>query len=78
MDLVVALDVSHQRALRSWARSPRDRAKVRLLRSFDPDADDLEVIDPYYGADADFETVLDQLEAAADGLLEHVRRELGR
>jgi protein-tyrosine phosphatase len=78
IDLVVALDEGHERALRSWARSPRDRAKVRLLRSFDPDADDPEVADPYYGADEDFETVLDQLEAAADGLLQHVRRELGR
>jgi protein-tyrosine phosphatase len=78
IDLVVALDRSHERALRSWARTPADRAKVRLLRSFDPDADGPDVVDPYYGDDAGFADTLGQLEAAAHGLLAHVRHELGR
>jgi protein-tyrosine phosphatase len=35
-DLVIALDRGHYRTLRSWAATDADRAKVQLLRSFDP------------------------------------------
>ena len=60
-DLVIALDRGHARALRSWA--PEDaRDKVRLLRSFDPDASgdeaDLDVADPYYDGPEEFRAVL--------------------
>ena len=46
---------------------------VRLLRSFDPDADDPEVEDPYYGSSADFERVLAEVESAAPGIVAHLR-----
>lgn len=78
VDLVVALDRGHERALRSWARTAGDRAKVRLLRSFDPGAASPDVDDPYYGEDHGFDAVLEQVEAAAPGLVAHVRQELGR
>ncbi|MCZ9340716.1 low molecular weight phosphotyrosine protein phosphatase, partial [Streptomyces sp. TRM76130] len=57
LDLVVALDSGHLRALRRLAPTGRDAAKVRLLRSYDPasDADDLDVPDPYYGGVDGFE-----------------------
>jgi protein-tyrosine phosphatase len=88
-DLVVALDRGHLRALLGWG-APRDGArgdraggdraggdgKVRLLRSFDPGADGPEVADPYYGDEAAFAIVVDQVEAAAPGLLEHLRERL--
>ena len=35
-DLVIALDRGHYRTLRSWAATDADRAKVHLLRTFDP------------------------------------------
>ncbi|WP_196791282.1 low molecular weight protein-tyrosine-phosphatase [Motilibacter aurantiacus] len=73
-DLVLALDAGHVRALRALAPTPDAAEKVRLLRSFDPGAgEDLDVADPYYGDDAGFELTLDQVEAAAPGILEHVR-----
>ena len=78
IDLLVALDGGHLRALHALAPAPEDRAKIRLLRSFDPDADSPDVVDPYYGDDAGFAEVLNQVEAAAPWLLAHVRRELGR
>jgi protein-tyrosine phosphatase len=78
IDLLVALDRGHARALRSLARTPEDRGKIRLLRSFDPDADSADVADPYLGDVAGFAAVLDQVEAAAPGLLAHVRAELAR
>ena len=77
-DLVVALDRGHERALRALAATEEDRSKVQLLRSFDPDADSPDVADPYYEEDAAFAEVLEQLEAAAPGLLEHARHQLGR
>jgi protein-tyrosine phosphatase len=36
--------------------------------------DELEVPDPYYGKEDGFERVLDMVEDAADGLLEHIRK----
>ena len=73
-DLVLALDRGHLRELRALARTDEQRAKVRLLRSFDPSAPEgAEVPDPYYGGDDGFEDVLGMIERAVPGLLEWVR-----
>ncbi len=73
-DLLVALDAGHVRSLRRIVDHP-DR--VRLLRSFDPDAgDDLDVPDPYYGGDNGFDDVLVMIEASMPGLLDWVRQRL--
>jgi protein-tyrosine phosphatase len=73
LDLVVALDRGHERALRAWARTEDERARVVLLRHFDPTADDLEVADPY-GHDADvFAQCLRDIEAACHGLVNSLR-----
>ena len=62
------------------APTAADRAKIRLLRSYDPaaadDPDGLDVPDPYYGGERGFERVLDQVEAACAGLLAAVEAEL--
>ncbi|WP_245847773.1 low molecular weight protein-tyrosine-phosphatase [Lentzea kentuckyensis] len=71
-DLLVALDSGHARALRRMA----DPDRVRLLRSFDPDADGVDVPDPYYGDDAGFDEVLSMTEAAMPGLIAWVREQL--
>jgi protein-tyrosine phosphatase len=75
-DLVLAMDRSNLRALRRLAPSDEARAKVRLLREFDPasaGAADLDVPDPYYGGVGGFDEVLDLVQAACAGLLDHVR-----
>ncbi|MGY4100844.1 low molecular weight protein-tyrosine-phosphatase [Nocardia sp. R16R-3T] len=72
-DLLVALDSGHERRLATLG-IPSDRR--RLLRSFDPDADTLDVPDPYYGDTADFDLVHDQIAAAIPGLLDWVRTAL--
>ena len=74
LDLVIALDAGHLRALRRLAPTPEDAAKVRLLRSYDPAAgDDLDVPDPYYGGPDGFDDVLAMIEASMPGLLAWVR-----
>jgi protein-tyrosine phosphatase len=77
-DLVVALDSGHVRELRRLAPSAEDAAKIRLLRSFDPVADpvDLDVPDPYYARAREFERVLEMVEASCHGLIADVRTEL--
>jgi protein-tyrosine phosphatase len=75
-DLLVAMDRSNLRALRSLAPNEQARARVRLLREFDPSSapgDDLDVPDPYYGGATGFEDVLDLVQAACVGLLEEIR-----
>jgi protein-tyrosine phosphatase len=75
-DLILAMDRDNERALQALAGDEQERAKVRLLREFDPasvEAGDLEVPDPYYGAAGGFEEVLDLVEAACEGLLEEIR-----
>ncbi len=72
-DLIIALDGGHLRDLRSMAPTEAGRAKVRLLREFDPAADSPDVADPYYGGRADFEQVRAQIEAAAPGLIAEIK-----
>jgi len=75
-DLVIALDEGHYRELRALARHEGHHAKIRLLRSYDPQAVDMDVPDPYYGGDDGFEECLELIEAAMPGLLDEVRKEL--
>ncbi|MEV6016581.1 low molecular weight protein-tyrosine-phosphatase [Streptomyces sp. f51] len=77
LDLVIALDTGHLKALRRLASSAEDAGKVRLLRSYDPTAgDDLDVPDPYYGHLDGFEACLEMVEAASPGLLAAVREQV--
>jgi protein-tyrosine phosphatase len=75
-DLIVAMDAGHEAALRRLLR--RDGVeRVRMLRSFDPGADDLDVPDPYYGDFAGFTEVLEIVEAAMPELMAWVRAQVG-
>ncbi|MEV7200018.1 low molecular weight protein-tyrosine-phosphatase [Streptomyces griseoluteus] len=77
LDLVIALDTGHLKALRRLAPTEEDARKVRLLRSYDPSAGtDLDVPDPYYGGRDGFEECLEMVEAASAGLLASVREHL--
>ncbi|KTR96538.1 protein tyrosine phosphatase [Microbacterium testaceum] len=67
-DLVVALDRSHERVLRGWARDDDAADKITLLQSFVPDADTLDVPDPYYAGPPMFDEVLGMIERASRAL----------
>jgi low molecular weight protein-tyrosine phosphatase len=75
-DLIIALDEGHYRELRLMARTAEDHGKVRLLREFDPDADDLDVPDPYFGDQAGFELVRELIETAVAGIIDEIRESL--
>jgi protein-tyrosine phosphatase len=75
-DLLLAMDRENHAELLRRAPDEAARAKVRLLREFDPasrERGDLEVPDPYFGADDGFDEVLDLVEAACAGLLDELR-----
>ncbi|MEU1460708.1 low molecular weight protein-tyrosine-phosphatase [Streptomyces sp. NPDC005727] len=90
LDLVIALDTGHLKALRRLAPSEEDARKVRLLRSYGHPSsdrpttagaprdtcDDLDVPDPYYGAPDGFQECLEMVEEASTGLLAAVREQL--
>lgn len=73
-DLLVALDRGHLAHLHHAGVDP-DR--VRLLRSFDPDAHGDDVADPYYGDHTDFTRTHGEIAAALPGLVAEVRDLLG-
>jgi protein-tyrosine phosphatase len=72
-DLLLAMDATHLRDLRRLAPD----ADVVLMRAFDPaldpDHDDLDVPDPYYGVAQDYEDVLTMIEAATPGTVARIR-----
>jgi len=73
-DLILAMDRENLAALRH--RAPRDvHERVRLFLEFAPELATADVPDPYYGGPNGFEEVLDLVEAAAHGLLKHVRQQ---
>jgi protein-tyrosine phosphatase len=75
-DLILAMDVANLRDLQELAPDGERRAKVKLLREFDPaskGASELDVPDPYYGEGDGFERVLDLVQAACAGLLAQIR-----
>jgi protein-tyrosine phosphatase len=76
-DLLVAMDTGHEAALRDLLKHQGDGdERLRMLRSFDPDAAEPDVPDPYYGDYSGFGEVLGMVEAAMPGLVEWVRTRL--
>lgn len=70
-DYVLAMDFQNLQALRSLC--PHDyRGYLGRLLDFAADRRRLDVPDPYHGGEAGFELVLDLIEEAADGLLQHI------
>ena len=71
-DLVLAMDETNLATLRQRAPAAH-RERVQLFLDFAPECGMNEVPDPYYGGPAGFEHVLDLVEEASRGLLEHLR-----
>jgi protein-tyrosine phosphatase len=79
LDLVLASGQGHVRTLKRLARTDADRAKIRLVREFDPEAvaaGTLETADPWYGGEEHFDQCFAEVEAACHGVLEHLTSRL--
>jgi protein-tyrosine phosphatase len=70
-DYVIAMDESNRRDLLSICPAGYEE-RIHLFLDF-ADSKESEVPDPYYGQGRGFEIVLNLVEDAADGLLEHIR-----
>ena len=80
-DLLLCMDRENLMDVLALAPDEDARAKVKLLREFDPEAvaaGDLDVPDPYYGGEDGFARVLDLVTRACEGLLDDLRADRGR
>ncbi|SEA09934.1 protein tyrosine phosphatase [Thiothrix caldifontis] len=72
-DYILAMDRANLQDLQQLAFPPQQE-RIYLFMRFATRWNTDEVPDPYYGGSSGFERVLDMIEDAAEGLLEHIRR----
>ncbi len=71
-DLILPMDKSNMKNLLAQA-SPQFKDKIKLFRTFDPQAHDMaEVPDPYYGGSEGFENVYNIVARTCKALLENL------
>lgn len=72
-DYVLAMDLHNLQALQRFTQA-RQAKNLKLFMEFASRWHEREVPDPYYGGSQGFERVLDMIEDASEGLLEHLIR----
>ncbi len=75
-DLMLAMDASNLADMTDLAPTVADADRVRMFRSFDPEATegDVEVDDPWYGGPEGFRRVLSVVERTSDAIVAAVPR----
>ncbi len=71
-DWLIVMDRSNARDILQLGADPQ---QVHLIRKFDPDADFLDVPDPYYDQGDGFANVYEMLEVACAGLIEYILKQ---
>ena len=72
-DYILAMDKDNLRNLKAMAPKNRSHsAHLELFLSYAHNPPEIEVPDPYYGGADGFDYVLDLVESASDGLLDHL------
>lgn len=71
-DWILVADRNIFNELHKWAKIPEHKAKIHLLTKFSPNFRDLEIPDPFYEDIAQFELVMDMIEDACKGFLDHL------
>ena len=74
-DLILVMDKNNLRSIKNQDLNNIYSDKIRLMTDFCSSIKAEEVPDPYFTGEDGFETVLDILEDAADGLLKHLLNE---
>lgn len=75
-DYILVMDRQNLADVRELRQSHGAGSDPQLFLTFGPGEGPVEVPDPYYGGADGFETVLDLIEAASQGLLEDIRERL--
>ena len=73
-DIVLVMDEHNHQQVSRLVTSDEESAKIYYLREFDESAPSLVVPDPYSMPDSAFESVLEMVERATDGLLKSLNR----
>jgi protein-tyrosine phosphatase len=71
-DYIFAMDDSNLRDILVHDREDQHQEGVVLFRKYDPDPDDYQVPDPYYGGDGGFDRVYSIVERTAQALIDHL------
>ena len=82
-DLFLPMTASHMRALKRQLPEAK-RAQVQMYRGFDPDLpkpkpgreDEIDLVDPWYGGQREFEVAIDQIERVAPYIVDWVADQL--
>jgi protein-tyrosine phosphatase len=77
-DIILAMDRANLRDLHELAPSREARAKARLFRTYDREADTDEVPDPWGGPEAGYDETVRIVRAAARGLIAEILQHSGR
>jgi protein-tyrosine phosphatase len=74
-DLIIPMDQANLRDLRQLS-DPEHHGKIRLMRTWDPEADgeQPEVPDPYYGGPQGFDLMYDMLRRSCERLLDDLEK----
>ena len=76
-DLILAMDNENLRNVRQMANGDQE-AKIGRMRDFDPQPDDGEVPDPYYGGPEGFENVFQIVKRSCENLLDELESHVQR
>jgi protein-tyrosine phosphatase len=74
-DWIVAMDRENLRDLKALKARHGGRARVQLLRDFDPEPGDGEVPDPYYGGPDGFDLVYAMVHRSAKAFLDRLEKD---
>jgi len=74
-DMIIGMDDQNIKDLKSLARSAADLKKIYWMTDFSTQIKYKHIPDPYYGGNDGFELVLDLLEDACGGLIDHINQE---
>jgi protein-tyrosine phosphatase len=70
-DFLIVMDLENKADVEALVRQPEQRAKIHLMREFDPEAHgEIAVPDPWYGGPSGFENVYDIIDRSVHGLLD--------
>jgi len=74
-DWIIAMDRDNRAHLDDMLEHLRGDARVSLLRDFDPEPEDGDVPDPYYGGPSGFDDVYVMVRRATEAFLDHLEAE---